>query len=293
MHIDGPGPEVVAPGQRDPGLATAGQEGPEDYEGGPHSSHQFERGLGDQLIGGNQPEGTILPADVTPEVGEDVTHQRDVIDLGHVGELMSPGSEDYGDHLLESRVLRAADSNGAAEPVPALYGDFGHPAILRLEQPNLVGVPSYHMRVAVAADHAGYDLKQHLAKFLADEGHAVFDLGTHDNEPVDYPDTAVAAAQAVLEGKAGRAVLICGSGAGACVAANKIRGIRAAIAHDTYTAHQMVEHDDVNILCLGSRVIGTALAEELTRAFLAASFSGEERHRRRLAKIAVLEGPKT
>ena len=150
-----------------------------------------------------------------------------------------------------------------------------------------------HMRVAVAADHAGFDLKQHLAKFLANEGHAVFDLGTHDSEPVDYPDTAVAAAQAVLEGKAARAVLICGSGAGACVAANKIRGIRAAIAHDTYTAHQMVEHDDVNILCLGSRVIGTALAEELTRAFLAASFSGEERHRRRLAKIASLEGPET
>ena len=142
MHIDGAGSEVVAPGQGDPGLPAPGQQGPEDYEGGPHPSHQFERGLGDQLVGGNQPEGTILPADVTPEVGEDVAHQRDVVDLGHVGELMSPGSEDGGDHLLESCVLRAADSNSAAEPVPALYGDLGHPAMLRREQPNLVGVPS-------------------------------------------------------------------------------------------------------------------------------------------------------
>ena len=147
------------------------------------------------------------------------------------------------------------------------------------------------MRVAVAADHAGFELKEHLAKFLAEEGHAVFDLGTHSTDPVDYPDTALAASNAVLEGKATRAVLICGSGAGACVAANKVRGIRAATAHDTYTAHQMVEHDDVNILCLGSRVIGTALAEDLTRAFLAAEFTGETRHQRRLAKIEALEEP--
>lgn len=146
------------------------------------------------------------------------------------------------------------------------------------------------MRVAVAADHAGFELKQHLAKFLANEGYAVFDLGTHSTEPVDYPDTALAASRAVLDGKAVRAVIICGSGAGACVAANKVRGIRAAVAHDTYTAHQMVEHDDVNILCLGSRVIGPALAEDLTRAFLSAKFTGEERHRRRLAKIQAMEG---
>jgi ribose 5-phosphate isomerase B len=145
------------------------------------------------------------------------------------------------------------------------------------------------MRVAVAADHAGYELKEHLAKFLAAEGHAVFDLGTHDTSPVDYPDIALAAARAILDGKATRAVLICGSGAGACVAANKVRGIRAAIAHDAYTAHQMVEHDDVNILCLGSRVVGTALAEDLTRTFLAAEFTGEERHKRRLAKIEAME----
>ena len=145
------------------------------------------------------------------------------------------------------------------------------------------------MRVAVAADHAGFELKQHLAKFLADEGHSVFDLGTHDTEPVDYPDTALAASRAVIDGRVGRAVLICGSGAGACVAANKVRGIRAATAHDAYTAHQMVEHDDVNILCLGSRVIGPSLAEDLTRTFLAAEFTGEERHQRRLSKIKALE----
>jgi len=149
------------------------------------------------------------------------------------------------------------------------------------------------MRIALAADHAGFELKQHLAKFLADEGHAVFDLGTNSTEPVDYPDTALAAARSVMDGKAVRAILICGSGAGACVAANKVRGIRAAIAHDTYTAHQMVEHDDVNILCLGSRVIGTALAEELTTVFLAAKFTGEARHLRRLAKVEAMDKSET
>jgi ribose 5-phosphate isomerase B len=145
------------------------------------------------------------------------------------------------------------------------------------------------MRVALAADHAGIELKEHLAGYLAAAGHAVYDLGTHNTDPVDYPDIAALAATALIDGRAERAVLICGSGAGACVAANKIRGIRAAVAHDTYTAHQMVEHDDVNVLCLGSRVIGPKLAEELAAAFLAAEFSGEERHRRRLAKVIALE----
>jgi len=145
------------------------------------------------------------------------------------------------------------------------------------------------MRVALAADHAGYVLKEHLAKVLAEAGHAVYDLGTHNADPVDYPDFAAAASNAVTDGRADRAVVVCGSGAGACVAANKIKGIRAAVAHDTYTAHQMVEHDDVNLLCLGSRVIGERLAEEVTKAFLAATFSGEERHRRRLAKVMALE----
>lgn len=117
----------------------------------------------------------------------------------------------------------------------------------------------------------------------------MIDLGTHSEEPVDYPDFAAAVARAVVEGRADRGIVVCGSGAGACVAANKIRGVRAATAHDTYTAHQAVEHDDVNVLCLGSRVVGPALALELVDAFLAARFTGEERHRRRLAKVSALE----
>ncbi|HEY7470001.1 MAG TPA: ribose 5-phosphate isomerase B, partial [Acidimicrobiia bacterium] len=145
------------------------------------------------------------------------------------------------------------------------------------------------MRVAVGSDHAGYALKEHLSSWLAESGHAVYDLGTHNSDPVDYPDYAAAVAQAVLDGRADRGIIICGSGAGAAIAANKLQGIRAAVAHDAYTAHQMVEHDDVNILCLGSRVIGTALAEELVTTFLEARFSREERHVKRLEKIRSLE----
>jgi len=145
------------------------------------------------------------------------------------------------------------------------------------------------VRVAVASDHAGYLLKQALATHLADAGYAVYDLGAHDQEPVDYPDIAAAASRAVVDGRAERAVIVCGSGAGACVAANKIKGIRAVIAHDTYTAHQAVEHDDVNVLCLGSRVIGEALAVELVDTFVNARFSNEERHRRRVDKVKALD----
>jgi len=117
----------------------------------------------------------------------------------------------------------------------------------------------------------------------------VLDVGTHSTAPVDYPDYAEAVGNAVLDGRAERAVLICGSGVGASVAANKLPGIRAGLCHDTYSAHQGVEHDDMNVLVLGSRVIGTELARELVRAFLGATFSGEERHRRRLAKVVALE----
>jgi ribose 5-phosphate isomerase B len=146
------------------------------------------------------------------------------------------------------------------------------------------------MRIAVGSDHAGYTLKEHLASWLAESGHAVYDLGTHTSDPVDYPDYAASVAQAVLDGRADRGIVVCGSGAGAAVAANKLRGIRAAVAHDVYTAHQMVEHDDVNVLCLGSRVIGEALAEDLIETFLEANFSREDRHVRRLDKIRALEG---
>lgn len=145
------------------------------------------------------------------------------------------------------------------------------------------------MRIALGSDHAGFPLKDELASWLAESGHAVYDLGTHNSDPVDYPDYAAAVAQAVLDGRADRGIVICGSGAGAAIAANKLSGIRASVAHDTYSAHQMVEHDDVNVLCLGSRVIGTALARELIEAFLSASFTREERHVRRLEKIKALE----
>lgn len=145
------------------------------------------------------------------------------------------------------------------------------------------------MRVAIAADHAGFELKDFIARTLADDGHAVTDLGTHSTDPVDYPDFAAAVARAVVTGRAERGIVICGSGAGAAIAANKIRGVRCASAHDTYTAHQCVEHDDANVLAIGSRVVGTHLAREVVRAFLDARFSGDERHRRRLAKIEALE----
>ncbi|MFQ5522269.1 MAG: ribose 5-phosphate isomerase B [Acidimicrobiia bacterium] len=145
------------------------------------------------------------------------------------------------------------------------------------------------MRIALGSDHAGYELKEHLSAWLAESGHAVYDLGAHTPEPVDYPDYAAAVAQAVLDGRADRGIIICGSGAGAAIAANKLRGIRAAVAHDAYTAHQMVEHDDVNVLALGSRVIGVALAEDLVSTFLEAKFTREDRHLRRLEKIRALE----
>lgn len=132
-------------------------------------------------------------------------------------------------------------------------------------------------------------MKEHLASWLAEKGHAVYDLGTHSSDPVDYPDYAAAVARAVLDGRADRGIVVCGSGAGAAIAANKLQGIRAGVAHDSYTAHQMVEHDDVNVLALGSRVVGEALAEDLVEAFIEAKFSREDRHVRRLDKIRSLE----
>jgi RpiB/LacA/LacB family sugar-phosphate isomerase len=149
--------------------------------------------------------------------------------------------------------------------------------------------PAPGMRIAIAADHAGFELKQHLREILEGDGHEVEDLGTRGPAPVDYPDFALAIAQAVGGGRAARGVLLCGSGVGASVAANKVRGIRAGLCHDCYSARQGVEHDDMNVLVLGARVIGTALAVDLVRAFLAARFSGEERHVRRLGKITEME----
>ena len=145
------------------------------------------------------------------------------------------------------------------------------------------------MRIACAFDHAGFPLKALILETLAALGHEPVDLGTHSTDPVDYPDVAVMAGEAVLAGEAERAVIVCGSGAGVAIAASKIPGIRAMVAHDTYTAHQAVEHDDVNVLCLGARVIGPALAAEIIAAFAVAAFSGEERHLRRLGKINAIE----
>lgn len=145
------------------------------------------------------------------------------------------------------------------------------------------------MRVAIAADHAGFSLKGELIPELERLGHQVLDLGTFSSDPVDYPDYAEAIGAALMEKRAGRGVLICGSGVGASVAANKHPGIRAGICHDSYSAHQGVEHDDMNVLVLGARVIGPALARELVRDFLAARFSGEERHVRRLEKVKAIE----
>lgn len=145
------------------------------------------------------------------------------------------------------------------------------------------------MRIALGADHAGFEMKKDLAEALAGLGHQVLDLGTHSTAAVDYPDSAEAVAAALREGLADRGLLVCGSGAGVSIAANKFPGIRAAVCHDTYTAHQAVEHDDMNVLCVGARVVGGSLAQEIVAAFLAATFSGEDRHRRRLNKILATE----
>jgi RpiB/LacA/LacB family sugar-phosphate isomerase len=145
------------------------------------------------------------------------------------------------------------------------------------------------VRVAVGADHAGFELKEVIAAYLRHHGHEVIDKGTHGEEPVDYPDYAEAVGKAIVGGEAERGVLVCGSGVGASVSANKIPGIRAGLCHDTYSARQGVEHDDMNVLVLGARVIGMELARELVDQFLAAKFTGEERHRRRLEKIKALE----
>ncbi len=145
------------------------------------------------------------------------------------------------------------------------------------------------MDIVLGSDHAGFELKEHIRQFLTELGHQVLDVGTHDTAPVDYPDYAAAVAKPVLDGSVNRGILICGSGVGASVAANKFRGIRAGLCHDTYSAHQGVEHDDMNILVLGGRVIGEEMAKELVRAYVQANFSGEARHVRRLAKIHAIE----
>lgn len=145
------------------------------------------------------------------------------------------------------------------------------------------------MTIALAGDHAGFPLKQFLKHQLSENGFTILDLGAYNERPSDYPDFAEKIGDAIVSGIADRGILVCGSGIGACVAANKIKGIRAGVAHDNYSAHQGVEHDDMNVLCLGARVIGVAPALEIAKSFLAATFSNEERHARRLKKVLEIE----
>lgn len=146
------------------------------------------------------------------------------------------------------------------------------------------------MRIALSGDHAGLEMKNAIAGWLKEWGHQVDDLGAHTyDRDDDYPDFADSVAQAVATGKAERGIICCGSGVGASIAANKVTGVRAAMCHDTYSAHQGVEHDDMNVLCVGGRVVGAEVAREVVHSFLAARFTGEERHRRRLGKVLAIE----
>ena len=145
------------------------------------------------------------------------------------------------------------------------------------------------MKIALAGDHAGFELKERIKAFLVGLKHEVLDLGTSSTAPVDYPDFAEAVGLAVRDGRAERGVLVCGSGVGASIAANKIPGVRAGVCHDHYAAHQGVEHDDMNVLALGGRIIGEAVALELVQAFVEARFTAEERHQRRLDKVKAIE----
>lgn len=145
------------------------------------------------------------------------------------------------------------------------------------------------MRIAIACDHAGYPIKDEIINLLQGLGHEIEDLGTFDQEPVDYPDSAEKTGKAIQDGLADRAILLCGSGVGVCIAANKMKGIFAGTCHDTYSAHQGVEHDNMNTLCLGARIVGVELAKEIVKAFIGARFTNEERHVRRVKKIIELE----
>ena len=145
------------------------------------------------------------------------------------------------------------------------------------------------MKIAIASDHAGFKYKTVIVKEFREQGYDIIDLGTTSESPTDYPDHAETIALSILKGESGRGILICGSGVGVAVAANKFKGIRAGVCHDTYSAHQSVEHDDVNVLCIGERVIGIELAREIISAFIKAHYSNEPRHQKRLKKIFAIE----
>ncbi len=145
------------------------------------------------------------------------------------------------------------------------------------------------MKVAIGSDHGGFSLKKLIVPFLRAKGHEVIDVGAYDEEPSDYPDFAEAVSKTIIKGEAERGILICGSGVGTCIVANKFTGIRASVCHDTYSAHQGVEHDDMNVLCLGARIVGIEVVKELITAFLSASLKQEERYIRRLKKVEEIE----
>ncbi len=145
------------------------------------------------------------------------------------------------------------------------------------------------MRIVIGSDHAGFELKSTIVSYIQDLGHQIIDVGTNNAEPVDYPEYAEAVGKAILEERADRGIMICGSGVGASIAVNKLPGIRAGLCHDTYSAHQGVEHDNINVLIMGARVIGIETARELVRAYIGAEFTKEERHLRRLDKLSKLE----
>ena len=145
------------------------------------------------------------------------------------------------------------------------------------------------MKIACGFDHAGFPFREKVFEVVQEAGHEVVDLGTDSTDPVDYPDVAEAVGAAVVAGQAERGVIVCGSGAGVAIAACKIHGIRSSVVHDSYTAHQAVEHDDMNVICMGARVIGPELAADVLRAFLKAQFTHEERHERRLTKVIEIE----
>ena len=145
------------------------------------------------------------------------------------------------------------------------------------------------MRIVIGSDHAGFELKSTIVSYIQDLGHQIIDVGTNNAEPVDYPEYAEAVGKAILEERADRGIMICGSGVGASIAVNKLPGIRAGLCHDTYSAHQGVEHDNINVLIMGARVIGIETARELVRAYIGAEFTEDERHLRRLDKLSKLE----
>jgi ribose 5-phosphate isomerase B len=146
------------------------------------------------------------------------------------------------------------------------------------------------MRIVIGSDHAGFPLKATIVEFVKSLGHEVQDVGSHDPNPVDFPDIAKAVTGAITSGKADRGLMVCGTGVGASIAANKVKGIRAAVCHDVHSAHQSVEHDDVNVMCIGAQIVGSWLAKDLVAAYLAAEFSTEVDFRRRVQKLAEMDG---